>query len=665
MAQSYISNSIFGRGELVNTTLSISALLNCDLTTTTSPNIGSASNPMNDIYCKNLFASGGTSTSANLNVTNLTVANLIGSNINTTSIIGANGNFTNLTVGTLTITNFLLPSATIANLVSTNTSIATLIVTNESVSNETVSNLNVSNSTVSNTHITNAILTSSTVSNSNVSNQTISNSNITNLTVGTLNTANISTGNIYLSGTLTTVNTTSVNIIDTNISSGTIVNSGLINSLNYTGTNATIGIMYNAFLTAAGIFATTITSTNIYTGTLSSASLITSNMTTANFYASNISYGNAFGTSLSVGTIYATTVSSASLITTNQTVSNLLTTNQTISNLLGTNITISNLNTTNITASSINISAFTTSNLVTTNFSAANIYINSNATMANLKANTLLSTTLNSGNSNTLGSIITTGGNTGVGITPLSGDLLDVFTSANSGVIRFIGSNMSIYLQDNTAGSHSLIMAVPNTNTFFSTSAIAGDIVFRSSQNMMLQNGGGSAAIYIATSGNVGINNGAPAFNLDITGNARVTGSFSAASFNAASKLFTIPHPLNKFGTLRHMCIESPRADCVYRGSKKLSNGNAYVDLDKESSSSGMTAGTFESLIMNPQVFVSCNTKFENVVARVEKSNLHIKSQDPNSFEVIDWLVIGERKDKHIMEAEFTDSNGHFIPESF
>ena len=78
---SFLPNTLYGGSSLVNGVLIESANLNCDLTTQTCPNIGTASMPMNDIYCNNIYANGGGGTSANGNFTNITVANLLASNI--------------------------------------------------------------------------------------------------------------------------------------------------------------------------------------------------------------------------------------------------------------------------------------------------------------------------------------------------------------------------------------------------------------------------------------------------------------------------------------------------------------------------------------------------------------------------------------------------------
>ena len=42
---------------------------------------------------------------------------------------------------------------------------------------------------------------------------------------------------------------------------------------------------------------------------------------------------------------------------------------------------------------------------------------------------------------------------------------------------------------------------------------------------------------------------------------------------------------------------------------------------------------------------------------------IYIESQNENSTDEISWLVIGERKDKHMMETDWTDENGKVIVE--
>ncbi len=63
-------------------------------------------------------------------------------------------------------------------------------------------------------------------------------------------------------------------------------------------------------------------------------------------------------------------------------------------------------------------------------------------------------------------------------------------------------------------------IAIPSTNNFFSTSALAGDMVIRSINNLHLLSGTGAAAITIkATNNNVGIANNNPSQILQV-GNA-------------------------------------------------------------------------------------------------------------------------------------------------
>ena len=48
-------------------------------------------------------------------------------------------------------------------------------------------------------------------------------------------------------------------------------------------------------------------------------------------------------------------------------------------------------------------------------------------------------------------------------------------------------------------------IAIPSAANFFSTSAVANDMVIRSLQKLILQSGGGNGAVIINTNNNVGI----------------------------------------------------------------------------------------------------------------------------------------------------------------
>ena len=138
-------------------------------------------------------------------------------------------------------------------------------------------------------------------------------------------------------------------------------------------------------------------------------------------------------------------------------------------------------------------------------------------------------------------------------------------------------------------------------------------------------------------------------------------------SFTAASKNFRIPHPVLSNTTLTHASIEGPRYDLIYRNRKQLVNGSAEVDIEKECTSNGatMTAGTFDALAMNADVFLQNNDTFDRVKGYVSSHMLFIECENSNSSASINWMVVAERHDPHVIDAAVTDASGFLILENY
>lgn len=158
------------------------------------------------------------------------------------------------------------------------------------------------------------------------------------------------------------------------------------------------------------------------------------------------------------------------------------------------------------------------------------------------------------------------------------------------------------------------------------------------------------------------ITNGSNAQTLACTmfgsGNVAVAGALSKGSGS-----FRIKHPLlSKKSTheLVHSFIEGPQADLIYRGKIRLAAGRAVVNIDEAAT---MTEGTFEALCREVQCFTSNETGWDAVRGKVEGNILTIESQNTESTDEISWLVIGERHDEHMMNTDWTDSNGRVIVE--
>ena len=137
-----------------------------------------------------------------------------------------------------------------------------------------------------------------------------------------------------------------------------------------------------------------------------------------------------------------------------------------------------------------------------------------------------------------------------------------------------------------------------------------------------------------------------------------------AGALSKGSGSFRIEHPLpslSKTHQLVHSFIEGPQADLIYRGRLILVNGKAQANIDEVST---MTEGTFEVLCREVQCFTTNESGWDLIKGKVIGNIIYIESQNESSTDEISWMVIGERKDKHMMETEWTDEDGKVIVES-
>ena len=141
-------------------------------------------------------------------------------------------------------------------------------------------------------------------------------------------------------------------------------------------------------------------------------------------------------------------------------------------------------------------------------------------------------------------------------------------------------------------------------------------------------------------------------------GNLAVTGSVSKGSGS-----FKIDHPLpakKDTHDLVHSFIEGPQADLIYRGRATLSSGTVDVNVD---TAAGMTEGTFVLLCNNVQCFTSNEEGWTALRGSVTGNVLTITAQDNSCTDTVSWMVIGERKDTHMLDTEWTDDHGKVIVE--
>ena len=159
---------------------------------------------------------------------------------------------------------------------------------------------------------------------------------------------------------------------------------------------------------------------------------------------------------------------------------------------------------------------------------------------------------------------------------------------------------------------------------------------------------------FVINSGQAGANR----FILSSAGNLTISGSLSKGSGS-----FKIDHPLESKSNshnLVHSFMEGPQADLIYRGKVTLVDGEAIVNIDTVSN---MTEGTFVALNTNTQCFTTNETGWDLVKGSLSGNTLTITSQDNTSTDTISWMVVGERHDQHMIDTDWTDSNGKVIVE--
>ena len=147
-------------------------------------------------------------------------------------------------------------------------------------------------------------------------------------------------------------------------------------------------------------------------------------------------------------------------------------------------------------------------------------------------------------------------------------------------------------------------------------------------------------------------------FALKYDGSATFTGAVSKGSGS-----FKISHPLpakTETHHLVHSFIEGPQADLIYRGYVDLVDGQATVNID---TAGRMTEGTFEVLCVNVSCFTSNESDWAAVKGSVTGNVLTITAQDATATSKVSWMVVGERKDQHMLETDWTDDAGRVITE--
>ena len=138
--------------------------------------------------------------------------------------------------------------------------------------------------------------------------------------------------------------------------------------------------------------------------------------------------------------------------------------------------------------------------------------------------------------------------------------------------------------------------------------------------------------------------------SLNASGNLAINGSLSKGSGS-----FDIPHPVLEDKRLRHSFIEGPYADLIYRGTVTLGAEPVTICMDEQY---GMAEGTWKALNTNPWSIVSASGKL--VEWSLDECKLTITGDEGT---VCQWMVIGERKDQHMIDTDSTNNDGRLILE--
>jgi hypothetical protein len=373
--------------------------------------------------------------STNFTTTNALVTNISSGTLNlSTGITSANAQITNANITTVTAATLLNTNA-----VSTNVSAATLnLSTGITSANAQITNANITTVTSATLLNTNAVSTNVSAATLNLStgvtsaSAQITNLNITTATVGTALATNVS------ATTVTAATLLNTNAVSTNVSAATInLSTGLTSAsaqiANGNITTATVGTALATNVSATTVTAATLLNTNQNSTNVSSATLnLSTGLTSASAQITNVS---------------ATTVTAATLLNTNQNSTNVsaatlnLSTGLTSASAQITNANITTISTgtavaTTYTGGSMSLSGnlaiggtLTTVNITTTNISETNVSAGSvsatniGVTTQTVGTSRITTSLLALGNSNTVGSIFTTGGNVGIGTTAPSSKL--------------------------------------------------------------------------------------------------------------------------------------------------------------------------------------------------------------------------------------------------
>jgi hypothetical protein len=227
----------------------------------------------------------------------------------------------------------------------------------------------------------------------------------------------------------------------------------------------------------------------------------------------------------------------------------------------------------------------------------------------------------------------------------------DLFIDTNNTKRIEVHNNGNISFFEDTGSTETLGWSASNERLSLSGSDYQFELKQGSNQPFFLRAvSDGSFRIHLNGTGDI--------FSVSSAGASSFAGSLTKGSGS-----FKIDHPLESKKDTHHLVhsfVESPQANNIYRGSVALSDGQATVNLDEVST---MTEGTFVALNTSIHVYTSNESDWDAVKGSVSGNILTIECQNAESNAMVNWLVIGERQDQHMIDTEWTDEYGKVIVE--